>query len=201
MNKNDRAILIGLAIGDGYISLPRGSGRKSCQFVLTHSTKQIEYIEYKAELIHSIIGGKKPRVIHINNNGYPGVTISKCNKYFGLLRIRLYKNGKKNISRKILDMMTPQSIAIWYMDDGNLSMKKRNGKIHARELFLNTHISVEENQVIIDYFKEVHGINFTQVKNRGNYRLRCGTAEAKKFIALVEKFIIPSMHYKIDMHY
>ena len=96
-------------------------------------------------------------------------------------------------------MLTPQGIAIWYMDDGGLSAKKRDGKIHAYELFLNTHETKETNQIIINYFLEVHDIKFTQVKNKGLYRLRCGTKQARKFIALIEDYVIPSMRYKIDM--
>ena len=85
------------------------------------------------------------------------------------------------------------------MDDGSLCKKVRNGKIHAWDLYLNTYLTKEENQVIIDYFKEVHAISFGQVKNNGTYRLRCGTKEARKFIKLIEKHIIPSMKYKIEM--
>ena len=48
------------------------------------------------------------------------------------------------------------------MDDGSLCKKVRNGKIHAWELYLNTYLSKEENQVIIDYlvdeFKKSNGI-------------------------------------------
>lgn len=75
------------------------------------------------------------------------------------------------------------------MDDGGLSQKKRNGKVHANDLILNTHLSKEENQVIIDYFKEEWDIHFTQIKNKNRYRLRCGTREARKFISIVEPYI------------
>lgn len=194
MKKEDRSILIALAIGDGYVT------KDGC-LVLKHSIKQKEYIEYKANLLHSILGGKKPNIIEFDNSGYPGIKTQKSNKYFRILRKRLYKNNIKQININLLKMLNPKAIAIWYMDDGNLSMKKRNGKIHARELFINTHITKEENQIIIDYFNEAYNIKFTQVKNRGSYRLRCGTLEAKKFISLVEPYIIPSMNYKINMNY
>ena len=41
------------------------------------------------------------------------------------------------------------------MDDGGLSQKKRNGVIYANELMLNTGLQKDDNQIIIDYFKEV----------------------------------------------
>ena len=85
------------------------------------------------------------------------------------------------------------------MDDGNLAKKKKNGKIHAYELYLNTFVSDEENQTIIDYFKEVWNIKFSKVKNNGGYRLRCGTIEARKFINIIKEYVLPSMQYKIDI--
>lgn len=205
MNKRNRAILLGLTIGDGHIMKFQKTHQKGTDkpfyatLMINHSAKQKDYIEHKAELLHSILGGKKPKLNFFKNNGFPAYRIQKNNKYFRVLHSWLYSSGVKVVSRRILNMLTPEAIALWYMDDGNLSAKKRNGKTHAYELFINTGENRENNQVIIDYFKEVHAISFGQVKNNGTYRLRCGTKEARKFIKLIEKHIIPSMKYKIEM--
>ena len=47
---------------------------------------------------------------------------------------------------------------------------------------LNTGLNKEENQIIIDYFKDVWNISFSQVKNHNCYRLRCGKKEGEKLI-------------------
>ena len=75
------------------------------------------------------------------------------------------------------------------MDDGGLSQKKQDGVVVANDLMLNTGLQKEENQTIIDYFLEVWGIQFTQVKNHNCYRLRCGTKEARKFISIVYPYV------------
>lgn len=204
MKKEHKSILISLIIGDGCLYVKkdlRFANSWHSKLIIKHSVKQLEFLNYKVSLLHSIFGGKHPDIVNINNNGFPGIVATKSNKYFRVLKKFIYKNGKKNITKNILNFLTPQGLAIWYMDDGNLSLKKRDGKVHARELFLNTHLSVEENQVIIDYFSEKWGINFTQVKNNGLYRLRCGTKEAAKFIEIIKPYIVPSMLYKIDMKY
>lgn len=199
MTKEEKSLLLAMAIGDGHIHKdPRSL---SCSLSLKHSIKQKEYLIWKVNIARSILGGSPNKIVEFNNSGYPGIRWSKADNYFRILRKRLYKNNKKNISRKLLDKLGRKEIAIWYMDDGNLSHKYRNGKIHARELFINTHISKEENQKIICYFSEIWNINFSQVKNRGSYRLRCGTREAQRFIKLVKPHIIPSLSYKIDMKY
>lgn len=205
MNKENRGILIGLVLGDGHLKKFQKSGQQGSKkpfyamLDIRHCAAQKEFIEYKSNLLHSILGGKKPKVSFIINNGFPAYNIRKTNTYFRILHSWIYFNKKKTFSRKILNMLTIKGISIWYMDDGNLSAKKRNGKIHAYELFMNTYEDKTTNQTIIDYFKEVYGINFAQVKNKGSYRLRCGTREARKFIELVRPYIIPSMNYKIEM--
>lgn len=197
MKNRKKAILIALAIGDGYIC--KDSYSKSASLVITHSTKQEEFIKYKRDLLHSLVGGNLPKLHYFNNNNYPGVRFTKASKYFRVLRRWLYPNGMKKISRFLLDKLTLEAIAIWYMDDGGLSPRVREGKIHGYELFLNTHISKEENQIIIDYFKETWGVQFHQVKNKGSYRLRMGTREIRVFLPMLQEFIIPSMTYKSTM--
>lgn len=195
MNKREKSILTAICIGDGYIRKDPKS--KGCHLSIVHSIKQKPWILEKYSLLISILGGHKPKIVEFNNSGYPGIRFTKSHKYFRVLHKWLYKNGKKTISKNILNKLDEHGLAIWYMDDGGLSAKKKNGKIHAYDLFINTHISREENQIIIDYFSEKWGINFKPHKNKGFYRLRIGTMEARKFIRIIEPYIIPSMEYKI----
>lgn len=199
MTKEQKAILIAISIGDGY--LKKDINSKSVLLKLLHSIKQKEYLIWKVNLVRKICGGKENKIVEFNNNGYLGIYWSKANDYFRVIRKWLYKDRKKVLTRNLLNKLTPMGIAIWYMDDGCLSYKKRNGKIHARELTLNTYLGKEENEIIIKYFKEKWDLRFGLNKSKGKYRLRMGTHEAKRFIELVKPYIIPSMQYKIDMKY
>lgn len=203
--KVKKSILIALVLGNGCVQVVKDKGHPNSKLQgvlkILHLARQKVYLEYKAKLIHSVLGGKKPKVNLSNNNVYPKVYLSKSHRWFRYLRNWIYINGEKTYQTKILKHLTPEGLAIWYMDKGSLSLKKRDGKIHSRELFLNTHVSKEENQVLIDYFLETWSIKFYQVKNKGSYRLGCGTKEAKKFIEIIKPHIIPSMVYKIDMKY
>ncbi len=190
MNKEQRGIIIGMILGDGCIQNNRLN--------LCHSIDQIEYLRYKANILESILGGSKNSIRETtSNNGYLCCRYGKSNTYIGILRKWIYKNDKKTISRRILDMLSLHGLAIWYMDDGCLSPKYRNGKIHAFDLTLNTYLDIDENKIIINYIKDTYGIEFKLSKGKGKYRLRIGTIEARKFIALIEPYIIPSMQYKI----
>lgn len=101
----------------------------------------------------------------------------------------------------MLNKLTPLGIYIWYMDDGGMSRKRLiNGRFNIKEIMLNTGLQKEDNQIIIDYFKEVWGINFSQVKNNSVYRLRCGKNEAEKFLDIFKEFhdSVKCMEYKIN---
>lgn len=204
MKNRKKAILIALAIGDGHIAYTkRTNPHKKIYSILRliHSSKQREYITYKRDLLHSLVGGKSPNLYEFNNSGYSGIRFNKRHKYFRVIRKWLYRDDKKHITRFLLDKLTPEAIAIWWMDDGSM-YKKRNsktGKIKACEGILSTYISEEDNQIIIDYFKEVHDIEFRVVKSKNSYRLRLNTANCRKFAKLVKPYIIPSMLYKIDV--
>lgn len=198
MTKTEKATLIGLIIGDGYLNCARYKHGQNSSLLIKHSIKQKEYIEWKSNIIHSIFGGNKPKVVEFNNNGYPGVRIMKSNKYFRVLHRCLYKNGQKIIPLKVLNRLTPLAIAIWWMDDGCLYAKKRNGKIHGWELYLNTYLSDEENLVIINYFKTKWNINWKLNHDKDKSRLRCSTKEGRKFLDIVRPYMLPikCMQYK-----
>lgn len=197
MTQEEKSLIIALIIGDGHID---NTGRIS----INHCEKQKEYLQFKADLIYGIIGGK-PITLHktkayINGKEYHGYSIRKCCKK-KLIQFRqlMYPNGRKEITREILEQLTPQGIAIWYMDDGSLTPERdKSGNIKAYKLGIATYLSKEENQVIIDYFKEKWNLEFHSHKDGSQYRLRMGTKEARKFLQLVRPYVnIECMKYKV----
>ena len=201
MNKRDKSILLALAIGDGHLEK---ISRNAVRIAIKHSAKQKEYLLYKQSLLHSIIGGKKTTISKRTQvrtvNLLTSYGFKKGHRYFRVLRKWLYKDGVKTLSRNILNKLTPEAIAIWYMDDGNLYKHRYKGKVTSFRLTLSTEVPMDEAILIRDYFKEVFDISFHINKTKdGRYRHRCSTKEARKFFDLVEPFIIPSMMYKIDV--
>lgn len=191
--KQRRAILAGLLIGDG--------GRTKNNLYIAHSHKQKPYALFKADLLAQITN-KSVNVRDGYAKGYSYVRVEpRLIPLTKRLVRELYSDGKKKLTRKFLDYLSIESIAIWFMDDGSKSFKKHNGKIHAVEVTLNTYLSKEENEIIILYFKEVWGINWGLNKSKNWYRLRMGTREARKFFVLIGPYIHPSLNYKIQLTY
>lgn len=201
-NKDSRNLLIAMLLGDGTIS-------NNYSFKIAHSEKQKEYLEWKIK--------------QLNNNGIRNNGIRSYMKTKGfnigtkviytqlsvvpfikVLRRVVYKEKKIIGNRKLLNRLTPIGIAIWYMDDGHINIRKsKSGKIHGFYIKISTCEPKKEVQVIIDYFREVWGISFYMFhegKKKDSYSLCCGTKEGLKFIDLIKPYVtqVTSMLYKIQ---
>lgn len=178
MNKK----LLAVTLGDGYLS-SRGCLR------ITHCEKQLEYLQYKASLFN-----KENDIHYKNNNSYPAYYFEKGtfnNTDEGQeVRKKLYGVfGKKYFTQDIVDEMNLFCWAILYLDDGSLCAKKRNGKIHAYDLVISIYGSQDECERLIIHLKEKYNLSFTLKYNKGKYSIRCGTREARKFLALIRPLV------------
>jgi len=206
MTKEEKRFILGCAIGDGCIS--KGVIQKKYiryRFLMKHSSKQSEYFHWKAKKLEQILS-KTPRTSYYTiykNSGYSNITAlqyEKCNKkVLKPLYNLLYRNGKKAITRRVLNKLSPLELAIWYMDDGSLSHYSRNGVYTKVHCTLNTYISRECNEIIVKYFQERWGIKWNIHKDKQFTRLAMGTKEFKKFSKIIEPYIHPSMQYKIKL--
>lgn len=218
MNKLNKGILIGMALGDGYLQVYKReyltrvsklpSSRIVSQIVLHHSEKQRDYLQHKVDILHKIFGGKKPVLVRreqfLKKTGktYQMVKATKHNKYFRVLRRFMYPKGVKTYRREVLNFLNPQGLALWYQDDGWLKRNRnKEGKITSVNLGISTYCSEEEADIICDYFKEMWDIEFRKKyhKTFKKWVVTAPTKEAKKFMRLVFKWVHPSMSYKIDL--
>lgn len=191
LTKKDKKFLNALAIGDGHIR-ERGNSFAIC---ITHSDDQKDYLEFKAKRLSDILG-RKVNIGKFNNNGYGAYRIEIAIPYMKVVRKWLYRNGIKKLSLSFLRRLSDEGVAIWYMDDGSLIRKKRNGKIHASELILSLYCTEKEANDCIIFFKERFDVSFSLKRNKGLFSIRCGTKNAYKLLDRIGRYIIPSMKYK-----
>lgn len=216
LTEKDKSILIGLLLGDGYID---DKGR----IYIEHGEKQREYCIYKAKLLHSVCGGKDIKVHEyirkhsilkdkkqFKEDTFVTYKFNKQSQSFIPIRNFLYnENRKKYISEEILQYITPETIALWWMDDGCLTKKYtyQNGeKKHCGYILkLCTYLPKEQNEIIQKFFKDSYQIEWNVVKADGakddtQWMLRCGTIEGRKFLNIIREYIIknvPSLSYKV----
>jgi hypothetical protein len=166
---------------------------------IRHSIRQEVYLHYKADLLAQL-QKSAIQMVYFSDGGYPGVRIEtrKHPLYRRLRKVFYGPASEKAVTRKGLDNLDPRGIAIWYMDAGAVSAKRRQGKIHAYELVLNADFCRTESELIIQYFAEVWGLQFGLTLNKGQWRLRMGTQQARKLANVIAPYIIPTMRHKID---
>ena len=190
-----------MLLGDAYISKPRPAiGRRGGTLEITHTVRHREYLEYKRDLLQH--WQHTPLVIRekVNTAGRQQVRLSTRQRpLYRLLQKAFYKGGQRTVSPKLLGYLDRRAIAIWFMDDGSLSAKKKDGRIKAFDLTLCTCLPVEQNLLIIDYFREVWGVEWKLLKQRSHYMLRMGTKEGRKWARLIEpECVVECMRYKIN---
>lgn len=199
IDKDSRNLLIAMLLGDGTIS-------NNFVFKLSHAIEQKEYLEWKIKQLNNHGLRNNGIKSYICTSGYNigrEVIYSQLNiiPFVKLLRRIFYKPKKIINNRQILNRLNPMGIAIWYMDDGHINIQKRkDGSVKGFAIKIATCQSKENNQVIIDYFKDVWDINFYQFsEGRNTFSIACGANQARKFMEIVKPYVleIPSMWYKI----
>lgn len=199
-NKESRNLLIGLLIGDGTIS-------NNNVFKIAHCEAQKDYLEWKVNQLKECGIRNNGIKSYIKTRGFnAGVPVyyTQINiiPFIKLLRRIVYK-GKKIIgNRKLLNRLSAREIAIWYMDDGHINIRKDNGRPCGFYIKISTCEPRQEVQTIIDYFKEQWNINFYMYhegKKQDSFSLCCGTKEGLKLIDIIKPYVlqVPSMVHKI----
>lgn len=198
--KESRNLLIGMLLGDGTIS-------NNNVFKMTHCEAQKDYLEWKIKQLNNCAIRNNGVKSYIKTVGYAsGVPVfyTQLNiiPFIKVLRRVVYKNGKKTFTRKLLNRLDARGVAIWFMDDGCINIRKNKGRPCGFYIRISTCEPKEEVQLIINYFKEQWDINFYMFhegKKEDSYSLCCGTKEGLKFIDIVKPYVsqVPSMIHKI----
>ena len=180
VSERQKEILIGCILGDAYIA-PMG------KIQIEQSEKQREYMKWKYKELNSLCYPRGPRVlIHrlkTTNKEYFSIFFH-LRQYFRLWR-NIFYDGKQKIFPKGM-ILTPLSLAVWYMDDGCWTGKKCVISIES--------FKGESCKNVQELFLKQWNIETTIGKN-GKLTVRKNSH--KIFYNLITPYILSSMMYKI----
>jgi recombination protein RecA len=159
----------------------------------------VAYADWKASLLGNIRSARSTR----DADGavfYDFAPLSEL----APLREAVYVDGKKVLSHDFLKRLTPLSLALWYMDDGCLSIRAKGVQARTQDGSGRIEICVEAMEPasrvrLMEYLADTWGIR-ARLKYRGARReasLIFPKEETAKFLALVAPFVHPSMEYKL----
>lgn len=203
--------LYGLFLGDGHYS--DGWIRNN------HTNKQRFYCKW-LEVIFKNYGLKvSSKYDYICHTTFGDVLYSHTNIkvpkkfYFETQNKCFDNNGKKIISKYVLDNINEFGLLLWFLDDGQWHVSTKNNRTK-RFGYLNTQsFTYEENQMIQSMFKDrfdidlkIHKDNsgFEKYKESIYYRLYFNAENFRKFFDIVRpylKYIPKEFYYKFDMKY
>lgn len=201
ITKQSRNLLIAMLLGDGTI-------QNNNVFKLAHCEQQQDYLEWKIKQLNEAGIRNCGLKTYISSCGYnKGKTVvyTKLNTipFIKVLRRVFYRPNKIIANRKLLNRLDAKGIAIWYMDDGHINIRKdKDGRPMGFYIKIATCIPKEDLQTIIDFFLEKWDIKFYMFhegKKEDSYSLCCGTKEGIKFLNIVRPYVsqVPSMIHKI----
>lgn len=182
-------LLIGSILGDGCIIKDQN---KYFRLSLGHGSKQLEYLQYKVDILNQYhLGRKITKWTHKSNKYKQGFCISYHTKsanhpIFKKYREIFYPQNKKSINS--LNQISARSLAIWFMDDGC--------KCKASYQIYTDSFSVEELENLIYILNRDYSLEFTYDKNNVLYLKK---SNIQKFNSLIIPYLLPCFNYKLHM--
>lgn len=203
ISKEKKSLLIAMLLGDGTIS-------SNYVFKLSHSEFQREFLEWKVKLLTDYgfkVNGIKEYISKCGYNEGKKVLYSQLsiNPTIKALRRSVYI-PKKTFTRRLLNWLDSQGLAIWYMDDGciNVNTSKQRSTIQ-HTIKIATCVDEPTVNMIINYFLEVWNIKFRKFpEGKNTFSIASSSEEdCSKFISIVRPYIeqVPSLLYKIRDNY
>lgn len=199
-----RAIVLGAILGDGSLKLHKPY--KNARFSFRHSVNQKDYFFWKAKLLKEVCGEKffwrqKQDGLGGDKLRFQSAALEELTKLYHLT----HEKGQMRVRRKWLNMLTPLSLAVWWLDDGSLIVNSRRG------VLCTDPFSLEEQKILARYLDKVwdvkvHIASTTRMHNgrkRTYYRLWIRSSEElQKFLRIILPHIqVSSMLPKVLLLY
>lgn len=195
MTGKQKAILVGMILGDTFL---QKTGETNARIRLEHSSRQKDYLVWKVSHFPEFFQGDFTSLSRFNSRF--GKTYyyvrwqSKTSSKIGEFRKIFYDNqGRKIVPANIKSLLTDSiSLAVWYMDDGYLYHRDKMIYIYLAKY------TKSELDLLLQALKE----NFSlfpglKIKKTGSIVLVFSVSETKKFLKLINQYIIPSLQYKL----
>jgi len=192
LTRKQRDVLVGLLLGDGHLET-RNNG-KTYRLKIEYSNKNKEYCDHVYEVFQEWVL-TPPRERNVSSNGHHSMNVAFSTVSHGAFRFygqQFYKEGKKHVPSMINKLLTQRGLAYWYMDDGSMKSKQSKGVIINTQGFERL-----ELKTLIDTMKDKFDLEAWERRQRDGYQIYISGRSFERFLALVDKLIIPSMRYKI----
>ena len=197
LSKKQKEIVIGLMLGDGHLETQNQG--KTYRLKVEQTIRHKEYVDWLYDNLKDFVLTPPKRKIkesfgkQIVNYGFSTISVGS----FRFFAQQFYEPTKKG--RKIPDLirrwLTPLSMAVWFMDDGQIKSKKH------RALLINTQcFSKIDLRKLQKALKEKFDIKTTLKKEPVGWRLYFLAETVQIFVDLIKSNILSSMLRKLGIN-
>jgi uracil-DNA glycosylase len=182
-----RDVVCGTLLGDGSISA------RSANVTFGHSHRQLEYAQFKANLLAELSPHVEERSVAAVVGGEPLYDVvhvrTRAHRALGVLRREFYPS-RKVVPEWIAERLNPRMLAIWFMDDGYTRHRPPNRRPVAE--IATVGFSDADLQVLL---RGLERLGLPAKATRG--RLYFDVPTTAKLSELIAPFVPPSMRYKL----
>lgn len=191
-NNIQKSIIYGCLLGDG--NLLNGT------FRVTHSTKQLDYLKWKYELLKDFSTSNisiRENITNLSKRTDLKLATFYLIKHDFTIGINkmLYKDGVKTISKEYLSNIDKLALSVWIMDDGAYH------KTNKCYTLCTQGFTYKEQQVIQEWFKETYDLNcsiYEDKSGKGNkFYLWFTKKSSDKLNFIIKKYVPECMAYKV----
>jgi recombination protein RecA len=191
-------VILGALMGDGGLS-PNRRGRSGTRFRMGHSAKQATYLDWKVSMLGNIRCTRTE-----NAKGAVFADFTPLPELAELHEAVYFGDGKKHLSWDYLKALTPLALAVWYADDGCLTLRSKGLQERTAGGSGQIEICVEamspgSRDRLVQYLRDSHGLD-VKLRLSGARKiavLQFTTEASAKFCQLVAPYVHPSMDYKL----
>lgn len=204
LSDHTKEFILGSLLGDGSLRIHKPY--KNAIFSFRHTIAHEDYFFWKESQLKEISSKQDWR--REEKNGLGGQVLryqSAAHQELTDLYHLTHEHGRLIIRRRWLNMLTPLSLAVWWLDDGSLVGNGRRG------VLCTDPFSYEEQKLLARYLLVAWKIKVSIGKIsrmregvvREYYRLWLNSSEElKKFLAIILPFVtVPSMLPKVMLLY
>lgn len=177
-------VVVGSILGDAHIS----KGGHYCE---SHCKKQEDYLLWKNKILKKKFSTK----INYYKKGIPSL-YTRVHPDLKEYRQLVYPDGKKRITKEIIDKIGNLAIVVWYFDDGSYQ-PLYNGIEISSYCF-----SYEENKMLQKMLKDKFSLNFNIYHRhaKNHYYLGCAGENTDIFLSFIKRnalYIPKNLTYKL----
>ena len=196
-------ILIGSLLGDGYIDFHRSAKQPTYYFCFAQTWYAADYVDHIYQNFKpfvgtppkiNLIGGIKPGLRNRYEARFKTYAHEEFKYYYDLFYPEVDGKRKKRVPQNIKNLLTAEGLAYWFMDDGT-----RGAKIGKNPAYsIATHsFSYEDQQILVDMLEKNFGIKSVLYKDKTYLKLSIKKESRNAFYGLINDFIHPYFEYKL----